>query len=326
MRFWQVSLLVGVLLALFVILVPVQAFEDPHSKPYDVDPDVCAFCHRSHTSVARFLTVPFYDKDRCFTCHDGTGSLYRTADEFQKEYHHSLQGNDVGSSKQCANCHETHKLESTESAILVDPLDTRVRWDIIETLTAAGYDEVTRTVDDTVAASGLYLWCEQCHTESSSTPVGSLLIESSWDGERYVPYSVSTIWKTSKLAVDDSGSASGYWDYFSSAFYNDTEEDTSIVGDSHGRSESTSTSMTWNGSYYKGYPAMPCDDCHENHGTDQPWLIVDTLTVGTNTISGYDMTTAGGQEQFCTACHSKGNDPGPAGQKCTDCHRHSQNF
>jgi predicted CXXCH cytochrome family protein len=309
--------LIFLLTTLTVVLLPAFAFEDPHGGTYLPDTDLCAECHRSHTAIARYLTISYYNKDKCFTCHDGTGSIYRTADEFQKPYRHSLAGVDITSTKQCANCHETHKVEDTTSALLVNPFDVRDLWSIVTTLTASEYDS-------TSSPSGLYVWCEQCHQESSSTPVGSLIIDSAWGGNSYVPYGVHIVWKTSKETVDDSGTTTGYWEYFSSSLYNETS---ATIGDTHGRAESTSTAIVWNGPYYAGYPAMPCTDCHENHGSNQPWMIVEAITINSTTTTGYDMTTADGQLVFCTACHSRGNDPGGLpGQKCTDCHRHSKNF
>lgn len=319
-RLKEAFFLVFIVAVILVTLAPVFAFEDPHKGTgYPADTDACARCHRSHTAASRYLAIPLYDKDRCFTCHDGTGSDLLTSVEFSQGYRHSLDGLDSGSGKQCANCHETHLVEDTSSALLVNPRNTRQTWSIIESVTAAGYDTMTAS-DATSVASGLYLWCERCHEDSATETVGYSLIDAAIGGDAYVPYSVGVVWKTSRMTVDDSGTTSGYWDYFRAAAYNDPSD----AGDAHGRDESTSTTMSWKGPYEAGYPAMPCTDCHENHGTSQPWIIADSITVDTVTTGSYDMRTAGGQLKFCTTCHDRGTDTREG--KCTDCHRHGDRF
>jgi predicted CXXCH cytochrome family protein len=325
--FGSLLFLIFSLMVMMVVLTGALAFEDPHGVLPIVDTEVCAECHRTHTAFGDYLTAYFRQMDKCLTCHDGTGSSIVVTEAFGSTYHHTIGGIDTDSEKECANCHETHALESTGSALLVNPLNTRILWTVIDSLTAESYD--TLTITETSAASALYLWCEQCHKNSTTETIDYMVSERIW-GSSYVPYQVNVVWKTPKdpddpvyPGVDDSGTTTGYWQYFKAEIYNETS---ATIGDKHGRAESTSTTMEWYGPYYAGYPAMPCTDCHDQHGSNQPWMIVDTITVESVTIANYDMRTASGQLTFCTACHSRGNDPGPVGQKCTDCHRHTDKF
>ncbi|MCL5292886.1 MAG: cytochrome c3 family protein [Actinobacteria bacterium] len=319
-RLKQVTLLAIASLITLVILAPAFAFTNPHIGSYwvnDTDPDACAQCHRTHTSIAKFLTIPFYDLDRCFTCHDGTGSVYNTQQDFSRAKKHTIAGMVAGATTQCANCHETHKVVSSSSRLLVNPLNTRELWTVIDTVTDAGYD-------DSGTTAGIYRWCERCHQNPLGS-INSILLDSSW-GLTYIPYPATIIWRTSKDPVSggvaDSGTTTGYWGYFTAAAYNSVSTST---GEFHGRATSESTTTTFYGPYYRGYPALPCTACHAKHSSTQPWMIVDTITVDGTTTTSYDMKTEAGQLKFCTACHDRGLDTN-TGKNCTDCHRHGSRF
>lgn len=318
-RLRRIILLAIFCLILIVVLAPAISanFIDPHVGSYDADPDACAQCHRTHTSVAKHLTIPYFDMDRCFSCHDGTGSIHNAAQEFtSKTYRHSIAGLDALATMQCANCHETHKVDNASSRLLVDPLNTRILWSLIDTLTLSGYDDPGPT-------SGVYRWCERCHQEPLGN-IGSILIDEGL-GFNYVPYPVMILWRTSldplSGGVDDSGTTTGYWGYFRAATYN---SDSTTTGEIHGRASSESTTATFYGPYGRDYPALPCTTCHAKHASNQPWLIVDAITVDGTTTTGYDMKTEDGQRRFCTSCHDRGTDVRTG--KCTDCHRHGTRF
>ncbi|MHB0977774.1 MAG: cytochrome c3 family protein [Candidatus Aquicultorales bacterium] len=317
-RFKQVFLLAFAALITLIVLAPALAFTNPHVGGYATDDDTCAQCHRSHTSVATHLTVPFFDMDRCFSCHDGTGSVYNTAQEFTtKAYRHSIAGMDASATTQCANCHETHKVQDATSHLLVNPLNARDMWTLVDTVTAPGYDDTSTTT------SGIYLWCQTCHQDPLGS-IGSILFDRSFSPV-YIPYPVTITWRTSKdpLAggVEDSGTATGYWGYFTAAAYN---SESTATGEMHGRASSESTTTTFYGPYSRGYGALPCTACHAKHASNQPWMIEETITVDGTTTAGYDMGTEEGQLAFCTACHDRGQDTRPG--KCTDCHRHGERF
>lgn len=327
-----------------------QAFVDPHfGGTYAVDTDTCAQCHRGHTAAGEYLIIPRFEMDQCFTCHDtgGTGSNIKTQTEFAQTFHHSIRGHnsasdtlDLRTTKQCSSCHEAHHFTDTTSMLLVAPGNTIQKWTIDTSLTSATYDGTGTT-------AGLYRWCEACHLDSEAYPLGSKVAESVRTNNAYVPYDVTVNWRTTKSStstpegVDESGTASGYWDYFTAETtggrwgYNDT----SAAGDSsHGMATLSTTaagrldadpatsSWTIRSPYTSSYPAMPCTDCHAKHGSSQPWMIKDSITVGETTVAGYDMRTAAGQRSFCNACHSSSYNDCNMAQKCTNCHRHGRLF
>lgn len=308
---------------------------DPHQgNNYAFDTDLCAKCHRSHSSPGSRLSVYSYQKDYCFTCHDvaGSGSINFTQAEFEQPYPHSLHGLDAASYKQCANCHETHLIPTVTSNLLVDPVNTTQLWTIVTNTASPFYDNETTTT------AGLYIWCERCHVDSAVT---GTWINARRNLEGYVPYAVTVVWQTLKSTVDDSGTTTGAWQYFTKETtgtrygYNDAAANGHSA---HGRATSSSNAAsrlqgTWRGGYTATYPAMPCKDCHEHHGSAQPWMIVPTITVGGVTRGSYDMTLREGQKSFCNVCHDPvlryATDVFPdcsTTQKCTDCHRHGWQF
>lgn len=283
---------------------------DPHvDNRYEADTDMCASCHRAHTSTGTHLTIPVSPIEQCFTCHDGTISFYDAQIDYNSTYHHSLQGIDDGSTKNCSSCHESHRQNIWTEEYLVDPLDAKNIWEVVDT-TSPSYNNAS-------SPSGLYIWCERCHTDSSIT--GNYFEETM--SATYKPYTVQVIWQTSRSAtstppgVDESGTTSGFWQYFRANIYNDT----GATGDKHGRASGISGTVNYYNGYSNSYPALPCTDCHNKHGSDQPWMI-DTA---------FDLSTLSGQQNYCTSiCHDLGSHPAPnpPTAKCTDCHRHGLRF
>jgi hypothetical protein len=271
-------------------------------------------------------------KDQCFTCHNGTGSIYNTQAEYARIYHHTLGGQDTGSTKQCSNCHEAHLLQVWTKRMLKDPQNLRTPWDIIEDVTSPSYNNTT-------PPSGIYIWCQRCHFDSEATPIGYVILNTEMTESRYIPYSVQVIWQTPKSTVDDKGDTVGYWQYYSTNTipttppalprygYNDA---TAKGHSSHGKASLSdygyANITNWYGPYGPNYPALPCTVCHDNHGANQPWMIVDSITVGGVTTAGYDMKTPAGQKAFCEACHIGTYLRSDLTQKCTNCHRHGYQF
>jgi hypothetical protein len=109
--------------------------------------------------------------------------------------------------------------------------------------------------------------------------------------------------------------------------YNDA---TAIGNAAHGRAVSSDNAKTgffeWMGPYSADYPALSCNNCHDHHGSSQPWMIVDSITVGDTETAGYDMRTSQGQLKFCESCHVGTYWNCDIQQKCTNCHRHGQRF
>ncbi len=282
---------------------------DPHSQDrYEADTSDCARCHRSHTGAGKHLVLQPYTYEQCFTCHDGTTSFYDSQTEFNKTYSHTIQGLNDDSTKNCASCHESHRQDIWTEEYLINPLDAKDIWQIVET-TSPNYD-------DTTSPSGIYIWCEQCHTDSSIT--GDYFEETM--SATYKPYTVQVVWQTPRSStatppgVDESGTTTGFWQYFRANTYND-----SSAGDMHGRAAGSSGTVTYYQGYSNNFPALACTDCHAKHGSDQPWMI-DTA---------FDLSTVSGQSNFCTSnCHNIGShsDPNAPNYKCTGCHRHGLRF
>lgn len=75
----------------------------PHA-PYTDTPDTCATCHRSHSGQGPGL-LPTTERALCFTCHDGTGSQYFVAQDFDSpNSEHPVM---VGTLT-CSSCHDPH--------------------------------------------------------------------------------------------------------------------------------------------------------------------------------------------------------------------------
>lgn len=296
---------------------------NPGSGPsYAVDTSECAFCHRMHTATGDHLVLSREESDLCFSCHDGTGSNLNTKQEFYKTYSHKLNGVEEGSKMDCSNCHEPHRYVSGGYK-LVNPTSTTLSWDVID-------DPFDTDYDNASPPSGLYRWCERCHV--SSTQTGILLTSQSLP---YVPYEVDVDWKTSRSptssipGVPENGNTAGSWEYFTSSHYNDTNGSS---GEWHGAGSTTGNAI-FTEPYDENYPAMPCTDCHSHHGSSQPWMVKDTLSLTYSVVDNYDMTTGSfvGQYRFCIACHdwnfpSNCTEEGNFDALCTDCHRHGSNF
>lgn len=79
----------------------------PHGK-YNLNTAACVNCHRGHTGVAKAL-IAKNNEQICFTCHDGTGSVYNIAATYPAMTAHDVklslpQTSDV----KCTYCHDPH--------------------------------------------------------------------------------------------------------------------------------------------------------------------------------------------------------------------------
>lgn len=304
------------------------AFTNPHAgNSYPIDTDICAKCHRAHTGVAEHLTVPFAQSEQCFTCHDGTGSSYNIETKFTTTNHHGLNGLDVGAGMECASCHESHLPDPNSWRMLINPKNTRNSWPIV--------DETHSTYNNATPPSGIYLWCESCHIDSAQAQIGTVIHAAETTQTAYIPYTVQISALTPYSQVDNNGdtNTATYWRYFTINTIADRygyNDDAAIGQSAHGRAGLSAAAQasigTWKGQYGANYPALPCTRCHDHHGSNQPWMIVDTITVGAVETSGYDMTQAAGQKTFCETCHIGSYTQCDLNQKCTNCHRHGKQF
>ncbi len=106
-------------------------------------------------------------------------------------------------------------------------------------------------------------------------------------------------------------------------------------GDSHGKSIASGTGggytiAPYGTETYNYY--LTCTDCHEPHGSPNPWLLRTCVNGKDNIIMGVagDGTYKGFWYEFCTACHvltawttSFHKEPPNAAPECESCHRHS---
>jgi predicted CXXCH cytochrome family protein len=377
---------VAISVMFFVADSNVSALLSPHTTPYPVDTDACAQCHRLHTGAGNKSTTTVTQKDQCLACHNGTGSVFNVDVSFNKSNRHSIGGKDPGSTKQCATCHEVHIADPGLMGLLMDPGNTHKPWVTVESSSTA--------YDSSVAPSGLYVWCETCHKDSTQMPPGTTILKANNESTSYVPYDVQVVSWTSYDEVDDNGDTTGFkfWQYFlkdtisttilvettatpasestntsSDATETATGESTAAVSASdsntatsipdsnpaitvettethrygyndataignaaHGRAVTSDNAnkgfFEWMGPYKADYPALSCKNCHDHHGSNQPWMIVDSITVGDTETAGYDMRTPQGQLKFCESCHVGTYWNCDIRQKCTNCHRHGQRF
>lgn len=88
----------------------------PHGN-YQLDTDLCALCHGTHTALMvpglLKLRATNYQATLCYTCHDGTGSVYDIATEFDTNPSHhpikdSTYGGDSSHTMLCSECHDAH--------------------------------------------------------------------------------------------------------------------------------------------------------------------------------------------------------------------------
>lgn len=93
--------------------------ESPHGN-YQLDTDLCALCHGTHTAVLApgilKLGATKFQSQLCYTCHDGTGSVFDIAAEFDSNpVHHPIQDlfyeGDPNHTMNCSDCHDPHGSE-----------------------------------------------------------------------------------------------------------------------------------------------------------------------------------------------------------------------
>ncbi|MFH1737311.1 MAG: FG-GAP-like repeat-containing protein [Actinomycetota bacterium] len=93
----------------------------PHGN-YQLDSDICALCHATHTGIfapgiLRFGATKFQSQ-LCYTCHNGTGSIYDVATEFDTgSAHHPIKDTtyegDPAHTLDCSDCHDSHGSEES---------------------------------------------------------------------------------------------------------------------------------------------------------------------------------------------------------------------
>jgi len=123
--------------------LPSPAAADPPGPHVDGGgtTDTCATCHRTHTGQNDNLIESVPQSTLCFTCHDGTGSMYNVAAEYSDP---SIPANDTATSSfyshtsadpsthtsarvdefagvlnrhaECSDCHSPHSLTSVNAA------------------------------------------------------------------------------------------------------------------------------------------------------------------------------------------------------------------
>ena len=129
----------------------VGAFFNPHGD-YEINNEGCSICHNTHSSPGSNLLTANQQKGVCYTCHDGSKSIYNTREEFGEV----TIGSSVYASRHpvpegsqlCTSCHDPH----------LKPLVT-------PSLLSAGMDNIP---------SGNEV-CGVCHGSATTLPSGDIL-------------------------------------------------------------------------------------------------------------------------------------------------------
>lgn len=172
----------------------------PHGN-YQVDSDLCALCHGSHTAIFSPGILHFaatkYQSQLCYTCHNGSASIYNVAGEFDvSASRHPIKDmafeDDPTHTLDCSDCHDPHGTEESagkpyprllrthtgpstfvysgnEFCYTCHGEDGAVKdMRFFETDNGHNNTDAGQTISFTEPASGTKIKCSQCHAPHGS--------------------------------------------------------------------------------------------------------------------------------------------------------------
>lgn len=284
------------LAVLIILLAPAVVFADnPHGGNSTITRK-CQTCHFPHGAEGEIFQFPHGASvvEFCYTCHDGTGSIYNTRMDFDRfpsaESSHPVE---VGTLS-CSDCHTPHQgpaegnprslsagpsNESTGNAVCgaCHGVDSALPGgDIITRYSGTDHDTSV-----TAPASGSQIKCLACHLPHSSDNLA--IVRESVVGASGTTHTVeaTTGMGARPLCEACHDITRGLWpgpvEYDKTAHGLVTTSTLAAVVPTLAAA-STITTGAWP-------PAGDCDNCHEPHGTGLPF-----------------MARATG-DQLCTSCH-----------------------
>lgn len=280
----RVSGLVSVVFMLGSLLVAptLAAAENPHGDNSEITRK-CQTCHRPHGAEGEIFLFPHGGSvtEFCYTCHDGTGSVFNTRMDFDRfpsaVSSHPVEVGTLG----CADCHTPHQgpaednprslaagasNESTGNAVCGachGTASTLPGGDLLARYTGTAHDTSV-----SAPASGTGIKCLACHVAHSSNNIAlaRAMVVGASGATRTVEATAGT--GTRPLCEACHDVAQDLWrgpvEYGKTSHAVVTTSTRAAVMPTLS-AESTITTGTWP-------PPGDCDNCHEPHGTGLAYL------------------------------------------------------
>jgi len=317
-----------------------QEFASPTSQhPVPDETLKCSSCHNAHRNWQTYPKLISADGQSsgnavCYTCHGATDSNPPTVDyetPFESGFHKSYISNSpTGTQIQCTSCHKPHastfrslEIRKDENSCFSCHDGSTVGGDVFSNFIVSSDAKAHHDIFDAdQAAQGTKIECVNCHNPHTVKATGS--VKKVVNPENPSPASSSrwsdTIPAFCTTCHDDAFPTSAQTEPFApaplgpglinvkEAFYWGTDSKADQMGDA-----TSGASLDPAMGYTVGEPALPCETCHDPHGSVNPFhlrtkvyskdrstfkegLIVIKIAGG-----GYDF------RYFCNACHDESN-------------------
>ncbi len=190
----------------------IDKINHPHHS-YSDNTNACASCHITHKGNQKLLNNT-KEAQVCFTCHNGTGSRYNTALNFNQanKAFHPVNGTEVSpdGSMECSSCHNPHagNGKRTTPKKAVGSLEKVAGVDV-----SYGTERFSQPVTVTMRSSieFEYQLCFTCHINSDNyerPPVGTKSIETA---KEFHPENLSGHHNVAEYQTSGFGSYSNGW-------------------------------------------------------------------------------------------------------------------
>ena len=287
------------LTVLLALVVPATAAADPHGS-YGIGTRNCTLCHTPHEADSTKILRAVSPKALCYTCHDGSGSVYDTKRVFGESGEAPVSSHPVSSGLiGCSDCHTPHhgpadgnpralaasstapapSRESTSSAVCGachGAGSGLAGGDLLSGFRATAHDAST-----TPPASGTSIACLACHSPHASSNrslLATFVVDSAG-----TTHTVAVTSRVDPLCYGCHQGPSGR--YPGQAVFAATPHSSAWF--------STKAAIVWPGS---GAQYGSCANCHEPHGK-----------------GGFADYTRAAAAAACTTCHDVSGAIYPAG-------------